>query len=49
VTATDARVVRGEEATRGAPLTSPGPGPAQVRRIAREEIEARLVAERVVA
>jgi flagellar biosynthesis/type III secretory pathway protein FliH len=49
VTAPHARVVRGDEATRGTPLLPPGPGPAQVRRIAREELEARLVAERIVA
>jgi flagellar biosynthesis/type III secretory pathway protein FliH len=49
VTAPIARVLRGDEATRGTPLLSSGPGPSQVRRIAREELEARLVAERVVA
>jgi len=49
VTVTRARVVRSDEATRGTPLLSPGPGPARARRIAREEIEARLVAERVLA
>ena len=48
MTAPHARVVRGDEATRGTPLLPPGPGPAQVRRIAREELEARLEAERVV-
>jgi flagellar biosynthesis/type III secretory pathway protein FliH len=43
-----ARVVRGPVAAAGVPLLSPGPGAAQRRRIAREEIEARLAAERVV-
>jgi flagellar biosynthesis/type III secretory pathway protein FliH len=48
VTAPRARILRGEEATRGAPLLAPGAAPAQMRRIAREVIEARLEAERVV-
>jgi flagellar biosynthesis/type III secretory pathway protein FliH len=48
VTAPRARVVRGEAAARGVPLFSPGPGARQKRRIAREEIEARLTAERVL-
>jgi flagellar biosynthesis/type III secretory pathway protein FliH len=48
VTAPRARVVRGEEAARGVPLLSPGPGAKQRRRIAHEEIEARLAAERIV-
>jgi flagellar biosynthesis/type III secretory pathway protein FliH len=48
MTAPRARVVRGEAAARGVPLLSPGPGAAQRRRIAREEIEARLTAERII-
>ena len=48
MTAPRARVVRGEEAARGVPLLSPGPGAKQRRRIAHEEIEARLAAERIV-
>jgi flagellar biosynthesis/type III secretory pathway protein FliH len=43
-----ARVVRAEEATRAVPLLSPGPSDAQRRRIAREELEARLTSERLV-
>lgn len=48
MTPTRARVLLADEATRGTPLLAPGAGPAQARRIAREELEARLVAERVV-
>jgi flagellar biosynthesis/type III secretory pathway protein FliH len=48
MTATRARVVHGEEAARGVPLLSPGLGAGQRRRVAREEIEARLTAERLV-
>lgn len=43
-----ARIVRGEAATRGVPLLASGPGIAQRRRIAREELEAQLTAERIV-
>jgi flagellar biosynthesis/type III secretory pathway protein FliH len=43
-----ARIVRGEEATRGTPLLDRGAGTPQRRRIAREELEARLGAERTV-
>jgi flagellar biosynthesis/type III secretory pathway protein FliH len=43
-----ARVVRAEDATRAAPLLAPGPSDTQRRRIAREEIEARLASERIV-
>jgi len=43
-----ARIVRAAESTRGVPCLSPGPGPLQRRRMAREEIEARLTAERVI-
>jgi flagellar biosynthesis/type III secretory pathway protein FliH len=43
-----ARIVRAEAATRGAPLLAPGPSAAQRRRIGREELEARLAAERIV-
>ncbi|MGD0523991.1 MAG: FliH/SctL family protein [Polyangiaceae bacterium] len=43
-----ARIVRAEEAARGAPLLAPGPGREQRRRIAHEELEARLGAERIV-
>jgi flagellar biosynthesis/type III secretory pathway protein FliH len=43
-----ARIVRAAEATRGLPCLSPGPGLRQRRRMAREEIEARLTAERVI-
>jgi flagellar biosynthesis/type III secretory pathway protein FliH len=43
-----ARIVRGEEAARGTPLLAPGPGREQRRRVAREELEARLGAERIV-
>jgi flagellar biosynthesis/type III secretory pathway protein FliH len=42
------RVVRGEAATQAIPWVSPGPSPRQRRRIAREELEARLTAERVI-
>ena len=48
MTAPRARVVRGEAAARGVPLLAPGPGVGQRRRIAREELEARLTAERLV-
>ncbi|HEY3819116.1 MAG TPA: FliH/SctL family protein [Polyangiaceae bacterium] len=48
MTAPRARVLRGEAATRGTPLLTPGPGAGQRRRIAREELEARLTAERIV-
>jgi flagellar biosynthesis/type III secretory pathway protein FliH len=48
MTAPRARIIRGEAADRGVPLLSPGPGAGQRRRIAREEIEARLTAERIV-
>lgn len=47
MTAPRARVIRGDQAARGVPLLAPGPSPAQQRRIAREEIEARLNAERI--
>jgi type III secretion protein L len=43
-----ARIVHGPEAARGVPLLSPGPGPRQRRRIAREDLEARLTAERAL-
>lgn len=43
-----ARIVRSEEATRGTPLLASGANVAVVRRMAREELEARLVAERIV-
>jgi flagellar biosynthesis/type III secretory pathway protein FliH len=43
-----ARVVRGGEAARATPLFAPGPGAAQRRRIAHEELEARLHAERML-
>jgi hypothetical protein len=48
MTAPRARVIRGEDAARGVSLLSPGPGAKQRRRIAHEEIEARLMAERIV-
>jgi type III secretion protein L len=48
VTAPRARIVRGEAAARGVPLLSPGPGAGQKRRIAREDLEAHLNAERIV-
>jgi len=48
VSAPRARVVRGDAAARGVPLLSPGPGAGQRRRIAREELEARLTAEHIV-
>jgi flagellar biosynthesis/type III secretory pathway protein FliH len=48
VTTPRARILRGTEATRAAPLLAPGPGTTQRRRIAREELEGRLVAESVV-
>jgi flagellar biosynthesis/type III secretory pathway protein FliH len=41
-------VVRGEALERAAPLLAPGASAAQRKRIAREEIEARLAAERIV-
>jgi flagellar biosynthesis/type III secretory pathway protein FliH len=44
-----ARVVRQSEATQGVPLLSPGASTAQRRRIAREELDARLTAERLLA
>jgi flagellar biosynthesis/type III secretory pathway protein FliH len=43
-----ARVVRAEEATQAVPLLAPGPSDVQRRRIAREELEARLASERLV-
>jgi flagellar biosynthesis/type III secretory pathway protein FliH len=43
-----ARIVRGEAAAGATPLLRPGPSKTQRRRIAREEIEARLAAERIV-
>jgi flagellar biosynthesis/type III secretory pathway protein FliH len=43
-----ARVVRGESAAQAPPLLSPGPSVTQRRRIAREEIEAHLAAERIL-
>jgi flagellar biosynthesis/type III secretory pathway protein FliH len=41
------RIVRADAAATVAPLLAPGPSPALHRRIAREEMEARLAAERV--
>jgi flagellar assembly protein FliH len=43
-----ARVIPAPAADRAAPLLEPGSGKEQRRRLAREEIEARLAAERVV-
>jgi flagellar biosynthesis/type III secretory pathway protein FliH len=43
-----ARVVKGDAAARAEPWLAPGASAAQRRRIAREEIEARLEAERLV-
>jgi type III secretion protein L len=43
-----ARIVQGPEATRGVPLLTPGPGPRQRRRLAREDLEARLTVERAL-
>jgi type III secretion protein L len=43
-----ARVIRGDGASRGTPLLAPGPGGAERRRVAREELQARLQAERIV-
>jgi flagellar biosynthesis/type III secretory pathway protein FliH len=43
-----ARILRAKDATRAVPLLAPGPGPRQRRRIAREELEARLTAEHLV-
>jgi flagellar biosynthesis/type III secretory pathway protein FliH len=43
-----ARIVRREGATEAIPWFSPGPSPRQRRRIAREELEARLTAERLI-
>jgi type III secretion protein L len=43
-----ARIVRGQHATRGVALLLPGPGAPQRRRIARQELEARLSAERAL-
>ncbi len=44
----DARVVRGHDAVQARPLMAKGPSQAQWRRVAREEIEGRLAAERIV-
>jgi len=41
-------VLRGKEAAAARPLLAPGPGAGQLRRIAREGLEARLEAERLV-
>lgn len=43
-----ARILRGDGAARGKPLLAPGPGAVQRRRVAREELEGRLEAERVL-
>jgi flagellar biosynthesis/type III secretory pathway protein FliH len=43
-----ARVVRAEDATRAVPLLAAGPGDRPRRRIAREELEARLAGERLI-
>ncbi len=48
MTAPRARVIRGEDAARGVPLLAPEAGREPRRRIAREELEARLNAERIV-
>jgi flagellar biosynthesis/type III secretory pathway protein FliH len=48
VTAPRARVVRRGAAALGVPLMASGPSPTQRRRIAREELEARLAAETIV-
>lgn len=44
-----ARIVHAPGASRARPLLAPGPGQAQRKRLAREEVEARLAAERMVA
>jgi flagellar biosynthesis/type III secretory pathway protein FliH len=44
VTITRARIVRSDEAARGTPLLSPGASAPGLRRIARQEVEAGLVA-----
>jgi flagellar biosynthesis/type III secretory pathway protein FliH len=43
-----ARVVRGDAAERAAPLLAPGASVTQRKRMAREELEARLAADRIV-
>ena len=43
-----ARVLHEDEAVSGLPLTAPGPSLQQRRRVAREELEGRLEAERIV-
>lgn len=43
-----ARVLKAADAVAARPMLAPGPSGAQRRRIAREEIEARLAAERIV-
>jgi flagellar assembly protein FliH len=45
---TRARIVRAAQASEATPLSSPRPSQGQVRRMAREELEARETAERVV-
>ncbi len=44
-----ARILRAPGGARSEPLLVPGPGEAQRRRLAREEVEARLAAERILA
>ncbi|MDP9151302.1 MAG: flagellar assembly protein FliH [Myxococcota bacterium] len=49
MTAPRARILRGPAVDRASPLLSPGLGAAQYKRVAREEIDALLNAERILA